>query len=408
MGNIQQGITLRARNDTIVNIRNILFLLLFMLMFIGLSGCAPGTSLLGSGDWQASTLTTQHIQALAVDPIAPQKLYAGNEDGTLFTSSDSGQHWTPQTRVSSAPVKLLMLSVTPSGKSIYALTDRGLFASTNAAQTWETANTSRSGLPADSYTTMTFNAQKSIYVGTLHHGIFVSSTSDGTRWHSITGTLPSNIAIHELAFESTQHRLWAATSLGVYRSKDEGTTWEALNNGLPATGGVTSLQPAASFGGATGLVYAGTAQGIFRSTDDGVYWAESGQVLQGVPIEHILIDYRSTNASTLYAGTRFGVFRSDDSGLNWSGAAAGFPRSTSVYALVIGADKASQLYAAANNVYLLPGYGSSITPTRVITLLLVLVLFGLLALIAQRSARRRKTLFRPISSFESLPTTKKN
>ncbi len=404
MGNIQQDIVLRVRTNDVWNRRTALLFILFMLMLTGLSACAPGTNLLGSGDWQASTLTTQHIQALAVNPITPQKLYAGNEDGTLFTSSDGGQHWTKQTRISLTPIKLLMLTVTPSGKSVYALTDNGLFASTDAAQTWQTVNTSHSGLPADSYTTMTFNEQKSIYVGTLHHGIFVSSTSDGTHWHSINGTLPSDIAINELAFDSSQHRLWAATSLGAYRSGNEGTTWDALNTGLPITGGVTSLQPAASFGGATGLIYAGTLHGIFRSMDDGVHWAESGQVLQGVPIEHILIDYRSANASTLYVGTRFGVFRSDDSGQNWAGVAAGFPRNTSVYALVIGADKASQLYAAANNIYLFPGTDTSINPTRVITLLLILLLFGLLAFVAQRSARRRRTLFRPTNSPEASST----
>ncbi len=409
MGNRQQGNIIHANTDIVGKAcSKALTCLLFALMLVCFSACAPDTNLLGSGDWQASTLTTQHIQTLAVNPLAPQKLYAGNEDGTLFSSSDDGQHWTKQTRISQTPIKLLMLTVIPSGKSIYALTDSGLFASTDAAQTWQTVNTTHSGLPVDGYTTMTFNEQKSIYVGTLHHGVFESNNSDGTHWHSINGTLPSNIAINELAFDSVQHRLWAATSLGVYRTENEGTTWDVLNNGLPITGGVTSLQPATNFGGATGLVYAGTQHGIFRSMDDGIHWAESGQVLQGVPIEHILIDYRSTNASTLYVGTRFGVFRSDDSGQNWSGVAADFPRNTSVYALVIGAENASQLYAAANNVYLFPGYGSSINPTRVITLLLILLFFGLLALIAQRSARRRKTLFRPISSSEEASSTKQN
>ena len=408
MENIQQDSVLRARTNGIWNRRTTLLFLLFVLVLTGLSACAPGTNLLGSGDWQASTLSTQHIQALAVNSATPQKLYAGNEDGTLFSSSDGGQHWTKQTRISPNPLKLLMLALTPSGKSVYALTDSGLFASTDAAQTWQTVNTAKSGLPVDTYTTMTFNEQKSIYIGTLHHGIFMSNTSDGIHWHSIRGTLPSTIAINELTFDSTQHRLWAATSLGVYGTENEGTTWNALSTGLPVSGGVTSLQPAASFDGATGLVYAGTQQGIFRSMDDGVHWAESGQVLQGVPIEHILIDYRSTNASTLYVGTRFGVFRSDDSGQNWSAAAAGFPRSTSVYALAIGADNASQLYAAANNVYLFPGYGSSINPTRVITLLLILLLFGLLALVAQRSARRRRTFLRQTSFSEASSSTKKN
>ena len=227
-----------------------------------------------------------------------------------------------------------MLTMSPSGKTLYALTDVGLFASSDAAQTWHVVNTPRSGLPDDSYTTLIFDEQKNMYVGTLHHGVFMSEWQQRhARWKAINNTLPSKIAINELAFDSTQHRLWAATSLGIYNSDNVGTTWTALNNGLPIADGATSVQPAASVGGATGLVYAGTKHGIFSSMDNGIHWAESGQVLQGVPIQHILIDFRSANASTLYVGTKFGAFRSDDNGLNWSGIAAGFPTNTSVYAL---------------------------------------------------------------------------
>ncbi len=367
----------------------------FVLMLIGLSACAPSTNLLGSGSWEASTLTHQHIHALTVLPNTPQMLYAGNVDGTILSSSDGGQHWINRAQISSTPLILSMLTVNPSGKMLYALTDRGLFTSTDAAQTWQIASTPKSGLPVDSYTTMIFNEQKSMYVGTLHHGIFTNNVEGTSHWQSIKGTLPPTIAINELAYDSTQHRLWTATSLGVYRSDDEGVSWNALNSGLNVTDGVTSIQPAASAGGAIGLVYAGTKHGIFRSTDAGAHWTESGQVLQGVSIQHILIDFRSTNASTLYAGTRYGVFRSDDNGQNWLGVAAGFPKNTSVYALVIGADNASQLYVAANNVYLFPGTDNGINPTRIVTLFLILVFFGLLVLMTRRSVRRRKTLFRP-------------
>ncbi len=408
MGNIQQDIVLRVRTAIVGNIRrNAPLFLLLIVLLVGFSACASDANLLGSGSWQASTLTAQHIQALAVDPIASQKLYAGSEDGTLFISSDSGQHWLKQNHISSTPIKLQMLAILPSGKSIYALTDHGLYVSTDAAQTWQIANTSNSGLPADSYTTMTFNEQKSIYVGTLHHGVFTSDSNNPTHWQAINSTLPAALDVNELAFDSTKHRLWAATSLGVYRSDNEGVTWEGLNTGLPIADGVTSIQSAANFGGPAGLVYAGTKHGIFRSMDSGMHWIESGQVLHGVPIEHILIDFRSTNASTLYAGTRFGVFRSDDNGENWLGVAAGFPQNTSVYALAIGADQASQLYVAANNVYLFPGTGNGINLTRIITLLLILLFFVLLALVARRSFRRRKTLFRPIRSLE-VPSSPEN
>jgi photosystem II stability/assembly factor-like uncharacterized protein len=379
----------------------------FVLLLVLLNcivACAPDTNLLGSGSWQASTLTNQHIRTLAVDPISPQTLYAANADGTTFRSRDAGQHWTKRGNVSATPRSLSMLTVIPSGNVLYALTAAGLFASTDAAQTWHAVNTANSGLPIDGYTTLTFNAQKNMYVGTSHHGVFMSSDSTGTRWKAINGTLPRAIVINALAFDGTQHRLWAATSSGVYRSDNDGTTWKALNNGLPVIDGVTTIQPAASAGGAPGLVYAGTAHGIFRSTDGGTHWIMSGQLLQGVPILHILIDFRSTNASTVYVGTKFGAFRSDDDGQNWRGVAGGLPENTPVNALAIGGNKVSQLYATANNVYLFPGSSSGINPTRVVTLLLILLLFVLLFFIAQRGARRRKALLKPLRNTDIPPS----
>ncbi len=367
------------------------YLLLFVLLTLLFSACAPDANLLGAGSWQASTLPQQHIHALAVDPVHSQTLYAGNVDGTTYRSSDAGQHWTKQSRTSDTTTSLSFLIMTLSGKTLYALADNGLFASNDTAQTWQRVNTSSSGLPIDSYTTLVFNGQKRLYLGTLHHGVFTSS--DGIQWKSSNTALPSNVTINELAYDSLQNRLWAATSQGVYRS-DNGGAWIALNNGLNVADGVTTIQPAENAGGAATFVYVGTKHGIFRSTNSGSHWEAAGQLLQGVPVQHILVDFRSANAATLYVGTPFGAFRSDDSGQNWRGVAGGLPEHTSVYALVIGANNASQLFAAVNNVYAYPGTGSSITPTRIITLLLVVLLFVMLFLIARRSIRARKTLFK--------------
>jgi ligand-binding sensor domain-containing protein len=250
-------------------------------------------------------------------------------------------------------------------------------------------------LPVDSYTTLVFDGQKRLYIGTLHHGVFTSS--DGASWKPDNTALPSGTAINELAYDSLQSRLWAATAQGVYRS-DSGGAWIALNNGLKIADGVMTIQAAANAAGPVGFVYAGTKRGIFRSTDSGSHWEAAGQLLQGVAVRHILVDFRSANAATLYVGTSFGAFRSDDSGLNWRSVAGGLPEDTPVYAFVIGADNASQLFAAVNNVYAYPGTGSGITPTRIITLLLVALLFVLFFLIAQRSIRGRKRLLKYMDS----------
>ncbi len=379
------------------------FLPLLWLIFAStfFSACAPTTNLLGSGSWEAFSLTRQHIHALAVDPTHQQTLYAGDEDGTIFKTSDAGLHWTKQASISSTATTLFSLTIAPSGKTLYALASDGLLVSSDAAQTWNRVNTAKSGLPVDTCTTLVFDGQKSLYLGTLRHGVFM--ISDGEQWKSISGTLPRDTAINELAYDSVQHRLWAATSSGVYRSDNEGTNWNALNTGLSVADGVTTIQAAANAGGDVAQVYAGTKHGIFRSTDSGMHWTAAGQLLQGVSIQHVLIDYRSTNAATVYVGTPFGAFRSDDSGQNWRGVGGGLPEHTPVYALVIGGDNASQLYAAVNNVYVFPGSNSGITPTRVITLLLALLLFVLLFFIAQRGVRRRKTLLKPVGDANIHP-----
>jgi len=347
-------------------------------------------------------LTNQHIVALAVNAAsASQTLYAGSEDGTVFSSSD-GQHWTKRERV--AAVALTRLVVAPAGKTLYALTSRGLFASTDNAQTWQSVSTVTSGLPDDGYTTLAFDGQKDMYVGTRHNGIFMSNGMSGTHWKAIGVALPR--AINELVFDGTQHRIWAATAGGVYRSEDMGVSWDALNTGLSVVDGVTTVQLVSNAGGDPQTVYVGTQRGIFRSIDAGLHWAESGQLLHNIAIRCVLIDFRSTNGSTIYVGTPYGAFRSDDSGQNWHGVGGGLAANTPVAALAIGKDKASQLYAAANTVYLFPGVNTGINPSRVVTLLLLILLFVSLFFIAKRGTRRRKAFLKTQKNAENTsPTT---
>ncbi len=284
------------------------------------------------------------------------------------------------------------------GKILYALATTGISASSDGGLTWERINTPTSGLPEDSYTTLAFDKQNGMYVGTQHHGVFVSNASVdgaiGTHWKAVIGVWPREVVINELTFDSTQQQLWAATNVGVYRSQNRGNSWEVLNNGLSPSDGVTTLQPASLAGGNPDTLYAGTKRGVFRSSDAGMHWVESGQLLHGVAITSMLLDFRSTNASTIYVGTLYGAFRSDDDGQNWHGIAGGLPQKTPVAVLLIGKGTSSQLYAAANTVYLFPGTGSGINPTRIITLLLILLFFVLLIFITQRGTRRRKSMLK--------------
>ena len=60
------------------------------------------------------------------------------------------------------------------------------------------------------------------------------TTTSGTTWFSVTGNLP-NIPTNSIVLRTAAPRmLFVGTDLGVFRSVNDGTTWEVFNNGLPA------------------------------------------------------------------------------------------------------------------------------------------------------------------------------
>jgi hypothetical protein len=194
--------------------------------------------------------------------------------------------------------------------------------------------------------------------------------------------------------------------MGVYRSDDRGASWRAFNNGLPADSAVNTVQVASLSGGAQGLVFAGTDHGIYHSQDNGLHWIGGESSLFGTRIHAILIDFRSP--TTIYIGTDIGALRSDDNGQDWRGIAPDLPRGKPVYALILGASNYSQLFAAADNVYLYPGNSGGFSFTHLLPILLVLVFFYMLYRLALRGSRRRRETLKPERIIEippKLPST---
>ncbi len=368
-----------------------IFSLFFLL--VGLAACAPGTGLLGGGNWQANGLHDSRIRVLAVNPKDPQQIYAGDELGHIFMSVDAGQQWAERSTGLPLPDPLHALALDADGKKLYAATEKGLFVSADAAQHWQTLLSPSSGLPSASYTALFFDpaASSTIYVGTAQKGLFVS-TDAGSTWRSASAGLPQGATVNDLASDPDLKQLWTATAspAGLYRSTDKGTSWQAFMNGLPSNIVINTVQSAAASGGAQGLIYVGTNQGFFRSVDAGAHWMRSQMSLSGTSIRTILVDFRGNNASTVYIGTDFGALRSDDSGQNWQSVAAGLPKATAVYALALGATNYAQLYAAADTLYLFPGIGGMSDPKRVVPLVLILFFFYLLLRMTTRTRLKRR------------------
>ena len=370
-------------------------LALVAILLMGLSACTSSSGIFAGGSWQLSTLTHQHIRTLAVDTNNPQAIYAGDAQGKIFASADGGLHWTERSAGLPLPSSINALSFDATGKKLYAASANGLFMSTDAAQHWSAVGKNQAQFPLDNYTALAFdlNAPHTIYLGTAHHAVLVS-TNDGNAWTTISSGFPGGAAINGLTFDTDNHQLWAATTQGIYRFDTRATTWQALNRGLSSQIVIYTVQPASVSGGIQGLIFAGTSQGFFRSQDAGAHWMQSQESLSRITVQVIYVDFRKP--TTLYIGTSIGGLRSDDSGQSWGGIAPGLPRNQPVYSLALGATDYAQLFAASNDVYLFPGTsGSGFNISKVFPLLLLGFFFYILYRLTRRNRTSRRALLKP-------------
>ena len=381
-----------VQKDRDTRTRLSLFALVAILAVV-LSGCSSG--IFAGGSWQLSSLTHQHIRTLVADTNNSQAIYAGSGEGKIFASTDGGQHWTERSAGLPLPSSINALSFDATEKKLYAASANGLFISTDAAVHWSAVGKDHGQLPLDNYTALAFdlNAPHTIYLGTAHHAV-LASTNDGNSWTAISSGFPGGAAINGLTFDSDNHQLWAATTLGIYRYDTRAATWQAFNSGLPVHIVVYTVQPASVSGGTEGQIFAGTNQGFFRSLDAGAHWTQSQESLARIRVQAIYVDFR--NPTTLYIGTSIGSLRSEDSGQTWGTIALGLPRNQPVYALTLGATNYAQLLATTNDVYLFPGNSAGgLNITKVLPLLLLGFFFYVLYRMTRRNRSSRQALLKP-------------
>jgi hypothetical protein len=106
---------------------------------------------------------------------------------------------------------------------------------------------------------------------------------------------------------------WA--SGGIYRSTDDGATWQEMNNGLPhGAGGVPA--PINGIIATRDHILIATAAGIYRSTDRGARWVPS---MTGLPAgdRYMGAGELTAGVSTTYLRLGTGHFESTDGGLSW-------------------------------------------------------------------------------------------
>ena len=251
-------------------------------------------------------------------PDEPDTLYCGVEPAALFKSTDAGESWSLVKGLYDHPHRaqwmpgggglcLHTILPDPSNKQrlFVAISTGGVYRTDDGGENWQPRNNGVRAqfLPEDQrypewgqcvhkIVSHPSNPQRLFLQN--HWGLY-KSENGGDSWTDIANGVPSDFGFamevdpndansaYIIPLESDEFRCTPEGKLRIYRTRNAGDSWEALENGLPQENALEtvlrdglsadSLQP-------TGI-YFGTRSGkLFGSTDNGESWSA---ILESLP-----------------------------------------------------------------------------------------------------------------------------
>jgi len=274
---------------------------------------------------QARQIGQQPIDAIAVDPVHPQTLYAGTPREGVWKSTDGGASWNPANhglpalgvhRLAIDPVRSAVLYASQTN------VPSGLFKTTDGGNSWKRAT---QGLDDDRIEGIAIDPASTsvLYVAERENGLF-KSTDAGATWHHPVTPFAGAVRVEarrEPAGSGGSTFLFAVATAtmtepeAIFRSADGGATWVDVTPGPTA---LSTDYPLAF--GPGGMLYTNGA----KSADLGDHWMATTKVGPGV--NALLVDLSA--AQTLYAAGNSGVSKSVDGAGSWAGASHGLHATT--------------------------------------------------------------------------------
>ncbi len=348
--------------------------------------------------WEVTGPMGGDVRSLVVDPQDPQRLYFGTIDGQIYTSADGGQMWERLSGFNRPGLLIDNIIVDArDSKTLYAAAHRhkepgGFFKTTDGGKTWREAEAFKS--EAIHSLTQSPSDPDTLLVGT-NRGIF-RSTDAGDSWEPLpTSTTPGLINVESLAVDprdadviyagtwylpykttdggktwgitktgiiddsdifaieidesNPDHVIMSACS-GIYETKNAGAQWRKVN-GIPSQSRRTRaiLQNPAK----PEIIYAGTTEGFWLSANGGNDWKVTTN-RQNFEVNAIAVHPK--NPETVYIGTNnYGVMISRDGGRNFAPSNEGYS-GRRAYSILPDREKPGRVYATTINTATGGGY----------------------------------------------------
>lgn len=182
----------------------------------------------GGASWTnifANGIAGSYVNSLAIDPISPNKIFAGTSNG-VYRSSNSGSSWLKN----SGSVYSYELAIDPKNTNIiYSGYYQSVYKSTNGGINW---TYSSSGLLSTCYTLLVDHTVTSnIYFGSLV-GIFKSSNG-GINWSAAnSGLIAASIIAMGMASSDPRTIYIEFDNNAVFKTTNSGENWTRLTEFL--------------------------------------------------------------------------------------------------------------------------------------------------------------------------------
>ena len=330
-----------------------IFCLLFG--FVSLSSAENG--------WQDIGKEFLNVKAVIVNPTNCKIVYAGTDKG-IFKSEDAGNSWRNVLLIKGSNKIINLLVYDPNDvNTIYAATGSGLFYSVNSGSNWKRLFKGKNYLEADCLALTILPS--GMYLGT-RQGLFISQDR-GRTWYKESGKL-GNSQIFNIACSSKgQIDIYAVSANGVFKSSDSGKSWNRVFIAHASEDEPEAYDYKDDFSNLGVLtyevrnlvvdpnnpnyLYAATSRGVYESKNGGLSWEMFSEYgLLSRDIYFLLF----SGQSKLYCISKSGIFIYRDS--VWEELSFSLS-SSKINSIVL--DKENNLYACADKGLFKLGLGRS-------------------------------------------------
>ncbi len=261
------------------------------------------------------------------------RVYAGAENGDIFRSDDEGRSWSRLQAGLGFAGRVNDLAFTSDGSLFAGYRTGGVFRSSDDGGTWQQAF---EGITSKRVLSLAVNDEDEIFAATFNSGV-ARSTDYGDSWQRLIDDNVSELT--DILITQSGTIVIGSTRKGIYFSLDNGETWNRVFERNHSQRRYAFTQTA------SGILFAAVSDknGLYRSSDDGQSW----ELVDGELSDFDVNDLTVNSANHLFAATsNNGVLRSTDLGVSWQPYGSGL---TSGRIAALAMDRNNRLFAGTDH-----------------------------------------------------------